>query len=223
MSMKRSFGLLLLLCVLALPSFANLITNGDFETPVVPVGGFFNYNTGSTLITGWTVVGRQVSIVSGSYFSNGATFPAQNGVQWLDLTGDLSNSLGEGVEQSVPTIAGHTYQLVYYVGNVSAPGYGVASTVNISINATPTFSDTNSTASPTLLVWQQFTHTFTATGSSTLLDFLNGDPPNDNSNAIDNLMLTDLGVGTVPEPTSLLLLASGGVVGLGALRRRFVS
>ena len=100
MSMKRSFGLLLLLCVLALPSFANLITNGDFETPVVPVGGFFNYNTGSTLITGWTVVGRQVSIVSGSYFSNGANFPAQNGVQWLDLTGDLSNSLGEGVEQS---------------------------------------------------------------------------------------------------------------------------
>lgn len=218
--MKRSFGLLLLLCMLALPSFANLITNGDFETPIVPVGGFLNYPTGSTLITGWTVVGRQASIVSGSFVSNGATFPAQNGVQWLDLTGDLSNALGEGVEQSVPTIAGHNYQLVYYVGNVTAPGYGVASTVNISINGSPTFTDTNSTASPTLLVWQKFTHTFTATGSSTLLAFLNGDPSNDNSNGIDNLMLTDLGVGTVPEPTSVLMLASDALVGFGALRRR---
>jgi len=219
--MKRLCFVGLLVCVLALPNFAaNLITNGSFETPIVPVGGFTNFLAGSSF-SGWTVVGpsgTDVSIVSGSYVSNGATFPAESGVQWLDLTGYLSNNV-EGVQQSAPTIPGHTYQLTYYVGNVTAPGYGVASTVNISIDGVPTFSDTNSMISPTLLVWQQFTHTFTATGTTTVLDFLNGDPPNDNSNGIDNVMVTAV-TSMVPEPTSLLLLASGGLGGLSALRWR---
>jgi hypothetical protein len=36
---------------------AQLLTNGSFEQPVVPVGGFTRFGTGSTLIPGWTVVG----------------------------------------------------------------------------------------------------------------------------------------------------------------------
>ena len=222
MSTTRFCSVATLMCVLALPGFgANLITNGSFETPTVPVGGFTNFLTGSSF-PGWMVVGtanRDVSIVSGSYMSNGATFPAESGVQWLDLTGYLSNTLGEGVEQTISTTPSQTYQLTYYLGNVTAPGYGTSSTVNISINGVPTFSDTNSMVSPTLLVWEQFTHTFVATGTSTVLDFLNGDPPSDNSNGIDNLTLMPVNT-TVPEPTTLFLFASGGLAGLAALRRR---
>ena len=214
--MRRFCLLGWLLLLLAAPSFANMITNGDFETPIVPVGGFLNYVTGSTLITGWTVIGRQVSIVSGSYFSNGAHFPAESGVQWLDLTGDLSNQMGEGVTQTVATTPGQVYQLSYWLGNVTAPGYGTTSTASITINGTVTFTDTNSTVSPTLLVWQQFTHTFTAAGTSTTIGFLNEDPSSDNSNGIDNVVLTPV-MSSIPEPTSLLLFATSG---LGLFLRR---
>jgi len=99
----------------------NLITNGSFETPVVPVGGFTNYLSGSTLITGWTVVGPEASIVNGSYVSLGELFPAKDGVQWLDLTGDLSKAV-EGVQQTVTTTPGTSYTLSFWVGNVFQPG-----------------------------------------------------------------------------------------------------
>jgi hypothetical protein len=36
---------------------ATLLTNGSFETPVVPVGSFSSFAVGSSAITGWTVVG----------------------------------------------------------------------------------------------------------------------------------------------------------------------
>jgi uncharacterized membrane protein len=58
---------------------ANSIVNGSFETPLVPPGSFTNFITGSTGITGWTVVGPEASIVSGSYASIGFTFPAEDG------------------------------------------------------------------------------------------------------------------------------------------------
>ena len=67
---------------LGLPSqtHANLLVNGSFETPVVPVGSFSNFLSGSTAITGWTVFGPAVSVVSGSFTSGVLSFPAQDGV-----------------------------------------------------------------------------------------------------------------------------------------------
>jgi hypothetical protein len=87
--------------------------NGDFETPTVPTRSFTLFATGSASITGWTVVGPtgvgNVAIVRGNFtqFENGINFifPAQSGVQWLDLTG-ISNTPGEGVSQTVTTIPG---------------------------------------------------------------------------------------------------------------------
>ncbi len=203
---------------------APLITNGSFETPTVPSGGFTTFSVGSSAITGYTVVGpanTAVAIVNGTFSQNGVSFPAQDGIQWLDLTGNGSNST-EGVSQSVATIAGDQYQLSYFVGNTTGGGvFGTTSTVNVSVNGAPTFSDTNSIASPTTLTWEPFTHTFVAAGPSTTLSFLNGDPGGDNSNGLENIVLTDLGpVGTpVPEPASLALFASA-LAGFGLIRRR---
>ena len=68
------------------------------------------------------------------------------------------------------------------------------------------------------LIWQQFTTTFTASGASITLDFLNGDPSNDNANGLDNIVLTANGA-NVPEPSTLSLLVLGGI-GVGLVRRR---
>ena len=214
----------LLICALAcfVPVQANLITNGSFETPVVPVGGFTNFFAGSPAITGWTVVGPEVSVINGNFTSECCTFPAEDGIQWLDLTGDVSNAV-EGVQQTVATIAGTQYTLSFWVGNIFDPGgiYGTTSTVDVrlgGISGALLGAFANNSTTRGTQVWQQFTATFTATGSSTTLDFLNADPATDNSNGLDNVVLNPSGT-TVPEPGTLLLLGFG-LIALGFIRRR---
>jgi hypothetical protein len=214
--MKRSF--ILLACVLActLPGFAqgNILTNGNgsFELPVVPVGGYTVFYPGPG-IPGWTVVGNSgtnVFIGSTTLCDAGppkVCYPACHGVQWLDLTGAGSNDDSEVVAQTVATYAGEYYQLSYCVGNVGIGGpYGTASTVKVYIDATPPFSDTNSTISTAdssgtyYMVWQQFIHVFQATGPATTIKFLNGDPPTDGINGLDNVVLLHLCTSCKPAP-----------------------
>jgi Protein of unknown function (DUF642) len=218
--LRLTFVVVLLLAASSSIAHAQIITNGSFEQPTVPVGNFTNFPVGSTLITGWTVVNNSVSVVSGSFTQNGVTFPAQDGVQWLDLTGFNTNS-NEGVSQNVTTTPGNQYQLSFWIGNTTGGGiFGTTSTVNVSITGVPSFSETNSTVSPTTQFWQQFTHTFVATAATTTLTFTNGDPSTDNDNGLDNISLLNQGpAGAVPEPTSAALVVSG-LLGLGLLTRR---
>jgi hypothetical protein len=213
--------------VLALPAAnAATITNGSFETPVVTPGTFTLFNVGSSGLTGWTVVGpagTDVATVSTTFSQNGVTFQAQDGVQWLDLTGLNSNN-AEGVAQAVSTTAGNRYQLSYFIGNTTGGGiFGTTSTVNVQVNGVQTFSDVNAAVSPTAQNWLQVTHTFVASGPSTMLTFLNGDPASDNDNGLDNIAILDLGpaVGAVPEPETYALLLGGlALLGFTARRRK---
>jgi len=68
-------------------------------------------------------------------------------------------------------------------------------------------SFTNSSTTTGTQVWQQFSASLTAAGTSTTLAFINGDPASDNTNGLD---LVDLEVGSaaVPEPASLVLVGS---------------
>jgi len=192
------------------PARANLLTNGSFETPIVPAGSFTNFPTGSTLITGWTVIGPPVSVVSGTFDT--PFFPAQDGAQWLDLTGPTSG--GGGVQQAVATTPGQTYNLSFFVGT----GFGTASTVEVLIIGAPFATRTNSTPGP-VINWEQFTIPFTATSASTLIGFLNLDPAGDDSNGLDNVSLDAASAVTVPEPGTVVLLGAA-LAGFGFLRRR---
>jgi len=214
--------------VLTLVSFsvhANLITNGSLESPSVPVGSFTNFGTGSILITGWTVVGPQASVVSGSLNQNGISFLAQDGIQWMDLTGFNVNNPLDGITQTVSTTVGTTYDLSFWVGNVCNPGgvFGTTSTVNVSINGGTATGYQNLGCSPAgtaiSQVWEQFTTSFMATSASTALTFLNGDPGNDNSNGLDNIVLTAQGGPSIPEPATFALLGIG-FAALARSRRR---
>lgn len=171
------------------PPAVNLVLNGSFEAPVVPAASFTSFARGSSGITGWTVVGgigTSVSVINRLYTSGGFSFPSQDGAQWLDLTGLVVNQV-EGVQQTVPTTAGARYLLSFWIGNVG-PGYGTTSTVEVDVNGVSAGSFTNSTPATTLR-WQQFSFSFTATGTSTTLAFLNKDPAGDNSNGLDNVSL----------------------------------
>lgn len=171
----------------------NLVKNGGFEKPVVPAGSFQNFATGQSF-TGWKVVGATgvVSVVSGTFHSQGFTFNAKVGAQWIDLTGPGSKT-ATGVGQSVATTPGTAYQLTFWVGNINDPGgsFGVSSTVEVFVNGTRKLTAVNS-LHPTnhTQAWKKFTLTITATSSHTMICFINGDPSTDDSNSLDAVQLS---------------------------------
>lgn len=202
------------------------VANGSFEAPLVQPGSYSSFAVGSNAIPGWTVVGpagTEVAIVNTTFTQFGVTFEAQSGAQWLDLTGTGSNS-SEGVSQTVSTIAGHPYEVTFFVGNTTGGSvFGTTSTVNLAINGVQSFSAVNSMTNATALSWQQFAYDFVATGNSTTLVFSNGDPGGDNSNGLDNVALIERGavITPVPEPeTYAMMIAGFAALGLATRRRK---
>jgi hypothetical protein len=186
----------------------NLVVNGSFEKPSVPAGSFMDVSVGSTQLTGWRVVGsagENVSIISGPLSQQDVIFNAEDGTQFLDLTGDGSNST-EGISQVLTRIVGHEYQVSFYIGTTSGGGgaFGTTSTVRGSFGDNA-FSDENSTPDATGVNWAKFTHAFVANETSTPLTFQNGDPSTDNYNGLDNVVVTDLSAATINsiQPNSL--------------------
>src|SRR5215831_6458481 len=88
---SQAFIAVLLISGIARAS-TNLLTNGSFETPSVPTGKLTNFTSGSTGITGWTIVGSEAAVVNSKFTSFLIQFPASDGSQWLDLTGYLSST-----------------------------------------------------------------------------------------------------------------------------------
>jgi len=201
----------------AAPAEANLIVNGSFEDPTVPVGGFINFGGGSTAITGWTVVGVDSSVVNGTFTQSGIVFQAQDGNQWSDLAGVTSNSMTSGVMQGIATMIGQAYEVSFYVGSATDNYFFFPGTVDLSIDGGARVSYTNPTAPANMLDWKLFTVQFTATSTTTNLTFFNGSAANNFLGAIDNVSLT-----AVPEPTSVAFLVMGaaGLAICTARRRR---
>ena len=84
------------------PPPTNLLVNGSFEQPTVPVGGSLNFNS----VTGWTAItGGRIEIWNAH---NGVT--ASNGANFLELD---YVSARDGFSQSVQTIDGATYELSF--------------------------------------------------------------------------------------------------------------
>ena len=226
MNVRTVQSLSILLALAAVDAHANLLTNGSFDIPAAPAGSFTDYNPGDTGLTGWTIVGNpgtDVATFSTLTVFSGVSYVAEDGPNYLRLTGDGSNSDTEGVAQTIATNIGDSYTLTFWVGNVDdLPFDGVTSTVDVSANGTSLGAFTNMcTACTTTQSWQLFTTTFIATSNSTPLQFLNGDSANDNSNGLDNVSIVDNGPATsTPEPATFALALAGLAILSSCARRR---
>ena len=204
-------------------SAQNLVTNGSFETNPLAPGAYRDMFVGSSDLPGWTIIGvsgTRISQVDSGYAGNaGYTFPAQNGTLWVDLAGYLDNA-PDGIQQSVATTVGATYDFSFWLGNVSGGPFGTQSLVNYVLNGN-SFSCVN-TIQTTNLTWQQCSRSFVATSATTTFSISNGDPGSDYSSAVDNvvLQLSAQPPGGVPEPATWAMSIMGfGAIG-GTLRRR---
>ncbi|MGD9635273.1 MAG: DUF642 domain-containing protein [Pirellulales bacterium] len=184
----------------AAPAAANLLTNGSFEAPLVPAAFYTNFPGGSNLITGWTVVGVDSAVVDKAFTQSGITFQAQDGNQWADLAGITSNSMTSGVSQTIPTVVNQLYEVSFYVGSATDNSLFFPSTIDLSIDGGPRTSYHNPAAPTTMLDWQRFTTTFTATAATTSLTFYNGSGPSNYLNGVDNISVVQ-----IPEPASCIL------------------
>ncbi len=190
--MRQSLAVAVMLWAGASAAGANLIVNGSFEAPSVPVGGYTNVGGGSTAISGWLVVGVDSALTSGSFQQSGITFQAQQGSQWLDLAGVTSNSSASGVRQTVPTAVGRQYQISFYVGSATAAPFFAPATVDLTIGGGQRTGYFNPTGPANALNWKLFTVPFTATGNSTAIEFNNGSASSNYLSAIDNVSLTEV-------------------------------
>jgi hypothetical protein len=169
---------------------ANLIKNGSFEKPTVSQGQLMRFDTGQT-IGPWTVVGASgnVDLFGPDFTYQGCTFNAKKGKQQLDLTG--ASDTATGVQQTIKTRAGTTYNLSLYIGAIDSSCIdGATSTVNVFVDGTQitSFAYTAKSAGTTAR-WKKFSTQFQATQSSTTIAFINGDLSADTYDGIDGVVV----------------------------------
>jgi len=170
----------------------SLVADCGFEAPLVPDGGMQTFSVGQTL-GGWTVVGANgnVTLMSGSAADMGFQFSAHDGQQMIDLTGTTRTATG--VAQDVATTPGTTYELSMWVGNIVDPSgyYGVYGNVKVTVDGVQVLLASNNDGDHlTVVTWEPFFVRFTASKDSTNIGFINDDSIVDNSNLLDDIVLT---------------------------------
>jgi hypothetical protein len=182
----------------------NLLTNGSFESPAIGAGNYAFYYQGDTM-PGWTFGGGdgQAALVDTNFW------PSQDGNQALffNTEGTAPNLT---LSQTFSTTASQQYQVTFYQWAANGVASGDMG-FQVSANGTTILTTATQSSAPT-----QWTVDFTATGSSTTLQFADISVNSDADLALDNVAV----VTAVPEPGTYAAIAGLLSLSLAALRRR---
>jgi hypothetical protein len=193
---------------------ANLLTNGSFES-----GSFVNNGqetmslaAGSTVLTGWTVVGRSLAWIN---VGNPFGISAEDGNFFLDLTDYNAGAPFGGVTQAISTVVGDQYSLSFELGSYTAAWGGPPVSILASAGGTAaTFTNSAITNSST---WTPFTLSFTAASAITNITLTGS--AGVNYIGLDNVDVELVSTTTTPEPAPSALVALG-LIGVGVVMRR---
>lgn len=144
-----------------------LVVNGSFENPVVPSlhPGWITFGPGSTF-AGWKVLGPDaVDVHAGEHGAPITNVP--DGKQSVDLNGSNPSA----IQQMIPTIAGSSYRIEYYMSSNPAcdpPVVHLRVEWDGSVVQSASFVTNHHIGN---MRWEYHTVTATATGASTPLVF----------------------------------------------------
>jgi autotransporter-associated beta strand protein len=189
-SSKSLLGALLTSLVAASAPAQNLVTNPGFETPVV--ASYASYTAGNTSITGWTV---DTTPGDGVQLQHLNAFGPNSGSQSLQLTGASAYNVGGGVQQTITTTPGQTYNISIALGSRSANN--AKGWFNFGGVLTPLTGPAKNTFVTN--TWQA-----TATSASTLIDIFGT-----NTAASAQLIIDNVSVTAVPSVAATPSLSPG--------------
>jgi len=215
--------------------YAQVFTNGNFDSPVVKTNllgllpGVDTYT--GTGITGWDITSGDVSIVdSGGTLTSALgldTAPAGN-TQYAVLNGltlninsilpiDSTLSLGSAgtLAQTFTTTVGQRYQVSFVSAGVDVSLLGGSASLDVAINSDSTTVIDNNVLSISANNFVTDTIDFTATTTSTTVKFF--EPLNSLVKA-DGVALDNVTVVAIPEPSTYAMMGLG-LLGFLAGRR----
>jgi hypothetical protein len=206
---------------------ANLLANGDFESPGSTLTTTFVGVGSGTQITSWTTtVGNGVG-ANVFYSANGnasSTLPnAESGTYCIQLSSGTGASTGSSIAQSFNVQAGVSYTLSFFINSQPNVTLGVAN-IRYTLSGAATANQTAATqAAPALpnknQPWTQVAFGFTATSTgSTTLTFQDQPLLGTNSVSLDNVSVDP----ATPEFSHWSVIAIFGVtcIVLEGRRRR---
>lgn len=162
---KVTAGCAWLCSVCTLSASTNLIVNGGFEEPRVPLDFFSTFAPPSTFL-GWTPIGDGVDIFGTNYIQSAA------GLQSVDL----NNVTSGGIFQDVVTSTGEVYRLSFALGantaSIGDPRTGPAVKrvrVQWNTNSVAELEHDVTGHSQSSVGWRQFSFLVTGTGLDRLL------------------------------------------------------
>jgi hypothetical protein len=213
-SLRRTFALCTLASAACAPlaAHAAAFTNGSFELP----GGssFVVVNAPGQAPTGWVAGG---SLQGESLFiqSTGRLQATKDGLQAMGFGGNGTS--GATISQTFDTVAGSTYTVNFFTTAQQA-GSGAQSYLAEALDAVNAVLAADSGAIPEINNnWVEHTLLFVATGSSSTLRFTdtsNGAVAGGINWALDAVSVTGPVPNTVPEPGSIALVLTAGLLAL---------
>jgi hypothetical protein len=204
--MKGFTLLALLFAIGTFPAFADIVTNGGFEESTIALTNYYlTVNSGQSTITGWSVTGTSVDIVSTAFPSVNSDNWAHSGVQGIDLAGTPGPG---GVEQSIPTTAGVYYTFSFWA---SSNGGAIANELQVGWNGVTI----HTVSTPAQGTWEPFSYTVEAPAGSSTLISLSTPITGDAGPLVDDISVQV----HVPEPGSLWGLGAGLALFLGLVLR----
>lgn len=201
--MRSSLSAAMLAACVAPSALANIVSNGDFEVPVI-TAPFRVVPAGDAFITDWTVEApnpnQGVDLVNAP--AQGNLGYAHTGVQAVDMAG----TPGRGsIYQDLATVPGGVYKLSFWV---STNGGGNVNGLSIEWDGLLV----QTISSPVLGTWNEHIYEVEASGALTRLKFIGN---------IDGVaggtMLDTVAVDEIPAPG---VLALAGLAGAMGIRRR---